>query len=71
MEQEQKKKDVSADVQKQVRKQRAANGCATSKMMSFRIDADNVKYLESVPNKGRTVNDALRRWSTLWGNLPE
>lgn len=56
---------------KQERKKRAVNGGASSKMMSFRIDADMVEYLNTVQNKGRTVNDALRRWSTLWGNLPD
>lgn len=57
--------------QKQERKKRAANGAASSKMMSFRIDADNVIFLNSVSNKGRTVNDALRRWSTLCSNLSD
>lgn len=45
--------------QKQQRKKRAANGGVTSKMMSFRIDAENVKFLDGVPNKGRLVNQLL------------
>lgn len=44
---------------KQKRKKRAANGAAASKMMSFRIDAENVKILDGVDNKGRFVNSAI------------
>lgn len=44
---------------KQKRKKRAANGAAASKMMSFRIDAENVKILDVVDNKGRFVNRAI------------
>lgn len=46
---------------KQERKKRAANGGASSKMMSFRIDAENVAFLEGVSNKGRLVNQLLDR----------
>lgn len=54
-------------ITKQVRKERAANGQCTSRMMSFRMDADVVAYLQKVTNKGRTVNDAVRRWMSLYG----
>lgn len=54
-------------ITKQVRKERAANGQCTSRMMSFRMDADVVSYLQKVTNKGRTVNDAVRRWMSLYG----
>lgn len=47
---------------RQLRKERATNGQSSQKMMSFRIDADNVAYLKEQANQGRTVNDALRRW---------
>lgn len=52
-------KEQSQGLQKQQRKKRAANGAAASKMMSFRIDADNVKHLDDVPNKGRLINELL------------
>lgn len=52
-------KEQSLGLQKQQRKKRAANGAAASKMMSFRIDADNVKRLDDVPNKGRLINELL------------
>lgn len=46
-------------ITKQPRKQRCANGARSSKMMSFRIDADNVKFLEGEPNKGYLINKLL------------
>lgn len=52
-------KGQSQGLQKQQRKKRAANGAAASKMMSFRIDADNVKRLDDVSNKGRLINELL------------
>lgn len=58
-------KELEERLQKQERKERAANGSCTSKMMSFRIDADVVAYLNTVQNKGRTVNDAVRRWMQI------
>lgn len=55
-------KEQSQGLQKQQRKKRAANGAAASKMMSFRIDADNVKRLDDVPNKGRLINELLAEY---------
>lgn len=46
---------------KQVRKERSANGQCSSKMMSFRIDSENVEFLNLQSNKGRLINDLLRR----------
>lgn len=34
-------------------------GVQTQKMMSFRIDNDNAQWLESKPNKGRTINNLI------------
>lgn len=42
------------------RKKRSPNGACTSKMMSFRIDADNVEFLALQRNKGGLVNQLLR-----------
>lgn len=58
-------KETEEKLLKQQRKERAANGGSTQKMMSFRIDADIVEYLNTQRNKGRTVNDALRRWKSI------
>lgn len=35
-------------------------GYVTQKMMSFRLDNDNILWLESVPNKGRYINELIR-----------
>lgn len=42
------------------RKKRSPNGACTSKMMSFRIDAENVAFLALQRNKGGLVNHLLR-----------
>lgn len=47
-------------MEKQKRKERSGNGQSNQKMMSFRIDVDNVAYLMEQANKGRTVNEALK-----------
>lgn len=41
------------------RKKRSKNGECTSKMMSFRIDGENVEFLNDVANKGRLINRLL------------
>lgn len=48
--------------QKQERKQRSANGECASKMMSFRIDGENVEFLAKVSNKGRLINNLLAKY---------
>lgn len=58
-------KEQSQGLQKQKRKKRAANGAAASKMMSFRIDAENVKILDGVDNKGRFVNSAIANFAAF------
>lgn len=35
-------------------------GFVTQKMMSFRLDNDNILWLESLPNKGRYINELIR-----------
>ena len=42
-----------------VRREYAAKGSRSQKMMTFRIDYENVEYLESKVNKGRFINDLL------------
>ena len=43
----------------QPRKAYAKRGERTSKMMTFRIDADNLQWLNTQPNKGRVINDLI------------
>ena len=42
-----------------VRKARSKNGERGQKMMSFRVDVDNLEWLESQPNKGRYINELI------------
>lgn len=46
----------------QPRRKYAAKGERNSKMISFRADADVVRILEHVRNKGRLLNDLVRCW---------
>lgn len=67
--------------QKQERRKRAKNGERNSKMMSFRVDYDVANILSEVSNKGRLINDLVRRWernlrrhkkdTDAWENPPE
>lgn len=43
----------------QPRKAYAKRGERTSKMMTFRIDADNLEWLNTQANKGRVINDLI------------
>lgn len=43
------------------RKAYAARGEKAQRMMSFRLDYDNVEYLNTKPNKGRFLNDLVAR----------
>lgn len=45
----------------QPRKAYAKRGEMTSKMMTFRIDADNLEWLNTQPNKGRAINDLIEQ----------
>lgn len=36
-------------------------GEVTQKMMSFRVDADVARALEGTPNKGRLLNELVRK----------
>lgn len=62
-------KELEEKLNKQPRKEREANGHRSSRMMTFRIDADVAAFLDTQLNKGRTVNDAVRRWMDIWKRL--
>lgn len=49
------------DVQKQERKRGRERGKVTQKVFSFRIDFENLQWLEMQPNKGRYINDLIER----------
>lgn len=45
----------------QPRKQYAKRGEKSSKMLSFRIDSENLAWLNTQPNKGRVINDLIAK----------
>ena len=49
------------DEQKQERKRGRERGKVTQKVFSFRIDFENLQWLEMQPNKGRYINDLIER----------
>lgn len=44
-----------------VRKGGQTQGVRTQKMMSFRVDNENCEWLETKVNKGRYINELIRR----------
>jgi len=44
-----------------VRKGGQTQGVRTQKMMSFRVDNENWEWLETKANKGRYINELIRR----------
>lgn len=51
--------DKKQEEKERVRKARAPKGERGQKLMSFRIDLDNLEWLERQANKGRAINDAI------------
>lgn len=49
------------------RKAYSADGERGQKMMSFRLDLENIEYLNKKPNKGRYINDLIRREREIEG----
>lgn len=42
-----------------LRKAGRTSGVVTQKMVSFRLDIDNMEWLDRQPNKGRYINDLI------------
>lgn len=54
-------KKTEQEPRERVRKEYAAAGSRSQKMMSFRVDLDNVEWLEAQANKGRYINELIAR----------
>lgn len=48
-----------SDAKERVRKAYSPKGERGQKMISFRLDNENVEWLNSKPNKGRYINDLI------------
>ncbi len=44
-----------------IRKGGNTRGVITQKMISFKLDNDNLEWLQMQPNKGRYINDLIAR----------
>lgn len=51
----------------QKRRQYAPKGERSGKMMSFRIDFENIFYLKKAANKGRLINRLIKGWAMEQG----
>ena len=51
-----KKRESTATIRKT-----CSRGTVTQRMMSFRLDSDLIEHLEQTANKGRLINDLLRK----------
>lgn len=47
------------EIKERVRREYAKRGERNQKMMSFRVDLDNIEWLESRENKGRYINQLI------------
>ena len=52
--------------QERVRKPYSPKGERGQKLMSFRIDLENLEWLEHQTNKGRAINEALKYYRTTY-----
>lgn len=44
-----------------MRKDGIQRGVRTQKMMTFRIDNENAEWLSQQPNKGRVINELIKK----------
>lgn len=56
--------------QERVRKQ-SKHGTTTQKMLAFRLDLDLAEWLQRQKNKGRYINDLIRRDRERWRQVRE
>lgn len=50
---------MKKDEKERTRRQYAVRGERNQKMMSFRVDNENIDWLMTMPNKGRYINDLI------------
>lgn len=53
------KDNVQTAPKERQRREYASKGTRNQKMLTFRCDNDNLEWLESQPNKGRAINEAI------------
>lgn len=53
------KQKKEQEPKERVRKEYSADGTRGQKMMAFRLDLENIEYLNTKPNKGRFINNLI------------
>ena len=53
------KQKKEQEPKERVRKEYSADGTRGQKMMAFRLDLENIDYLNTKPNKGRFINNLI------------
>lgn len=55
------KQEQEQEPKKQERRVYAEKGTRSQKMMTFRIDLENIEFLDKQANKGRYINDLIAK----------
>lgn len=55
------KQEQEQEPKKQERRVYAEKGTRSQKMMTFRIDLENIEFLDKQMNKGRYINDLIAK----------
>lgn len=55
------KQEQEHEPKKQERRVYAEKGTRSQKMMTFRIDLENIEFLDKQMNKGRYINDLIAK----------
>lgn len=53
------KKKTEEQEKERTRREYASKGTRSQKMISFRLDLENIEYLNTKPNKGRFINELI------------
>ena len=53
------KKKTEEQEKERTRREYASKGTRSQKMISFRLDLENIEYLHTKPNKGRFINELI------------
>lgn len=53
------KKQNEEQEKERIRREYASKGTRSQKMMAFRLDLENIEYLNTKPNKGRFINELI------------
>lgn len=53
------KKQNEEQEKERTRREYASKGTRSQKMISFRLDLENIEYLNTKPNKGRFINELI------------